>query len=65
MGAYPYHKQSDNFWIVLEGAMDSIVGGVRYHSLAGEVIFMPKNVPHRTGVSVSTYEVVSLLRARN
>ena len=48
-GLYHVHHESDNIWLVLEGTLSSIIGGVRYETKAGEVIFMPAAVPHATG----------------
>jgi mannose-6-phosphate isomerase-like protein (cupin superfamily) len=48
-GVYHVHDQSDNIWVVLEGTLSSIIGGKRYETKAGDVIFMPKGVPHATG----------------
>lgn len=48
-GSYHVHHESDNIWVVLEGTLSSIIGGVRYETRAGEVIFMPAGVPHATG----------------
>ncbi|MBJ7600669.1 MAG: hypothetical protein DLM67_14330 [Candidatus Nephthysia bennettiae] len=48
-GPYHLHRQSDNIWVVLEGTLSSIIGGTRYETRAGEVIFMPADVPHATG----------------
>ena len=48
-GSYHVHYHSDNIWIVLEGTLSSIIGGTRYETKAGEVIFMPADVPHATG----------------
>lgn len=49
MGLYHVHKKSDNIWIVLEGELEAVIGGERYFTRAGEVIFMPAGVPHQTG----------------
>jgi mannose-6-phosphate isomerase-like protein (cupin superfamily) len=48
-GSYHVHHHSDNIWIVLQGTLSSIIGGVRYETRAGEVIFMPADIPHATG----------------
>lgn len=46
VGAYHGHKAAHNIWIVLQGELTAIVGEVRYVVHAGEVIFMPANIPH-------------------
>lgn len=48
-GSYHVHHHSDNIWIVLRGTLSSIIGGVRFETIAGEVIFMPADLPHATG----------------
>jgi mannose-6-phosphate isomerase-like protein (cupin superfamily) len=48
-GGYHYHNDSENIWIVLEGTFEAVVGDTKYLVRKGEVIFMPKVVPHRTG----------------
>ncbi|MFI5386548.1 MAG: cupin domain-containing protein [Fimbriimonadales bacterium] len=49
VGRYHYHKDSDNVWIVTQGTIDAIVAGVRYKVGVGDVIFMPRGLPHSTG----------------
>jgi mannose-6-phosphate isomerase-like protein (cupin superfamily) len=49
MGTYHNHRHAENIWIVMKGEMEAIVGGVRYFVRAGEMIFMPSDVPHATG----------------
>lgn len=48
-GSYHVHQSSDNIWVVVQGTLSSIIGGARYETRAGEVIFMPAAVPHATG----------------
>ena len=48
-GPYHVHHNSDNIWIVLKGTLSSVIGGGEYQTHAGEVIFMPADVPHATG----------------
>jgi mannose-6-phosphate isomerase-like protein (cupin superfamily) len=49
MGVYHVHRHAENIWIVIQGEMEAIIGGVRYFVRAGELIFMPSGVPHATG----------------
>ena len=49
MGVYHVHEHAENIWIVIEGTLEAIIGGVRYIVEAGELIFMPSGVPHATG----------------
>jgi mannose-6-phosphate isomerase-like protein (cupin superfamily) len=49
MGKYHYHKKCENVFVVLQGEMETIVGGVRRFVKAGQVIFMPSEVPHTIG----------------
>lgn len=49
MGAYHYHKKSENVLVVLAGTLEAIVGGKRYMVRENEIIYMPEDVPHATG----------------
>ena len=49
MGVYHNHRHAENVWLVMKGEMEAIVGDVRYFVKAGEMIFMPSDVPHATG----------------
>lgn len=49
LGAYHYHKKSENILVVLQGTLECLVGGVRYLVREGEMIYMPDVVPHATG----------------
>jgi mannose-6-phosphate isomerase-like protein (cupin superfamily) len=49
LGPYHVHHHAENVWVVMEGEMEAIIGGVRYFVKAGEAIFMPADVPHTTG----------------
>jgi mannose-6-phosphate isomerase-like protein (cupin superfamily) len=49
MGVYHMHRHAENVWLVIEGEMEAIIGGVRYFVRPGELIFMPSGVPHATG----------------
>lgn len=49
MGVYHLHNHAENIWIVMQGEMEAIIGGVRYFVKAGELIYMPSGVPHATG----------------
>jgi mannose-6-phosphate isomerase-like protein (cupin superfamily) len=48
-GSYHVHHQSDSIWVVIKGRLRSIIGGKYHETAAGEVIFIPANVPHATG----------------
>jgi mannose-6-phosphate isomerase-like protein (cupin superfamily) len=49
MGQYHIHHHAENIWMVMQGELEAIIGGVRYFVNAGELIFMPSGVPHATG----------------
>ena len=49
MGVYHNHRHAENIWIVMQGELEAIIGGVRYMVKAGELIYMPSDVPHATG----------------
>jgi mannose-6-phosphate isomerase-like protein (cupin superfamily) len=49
MGVYHVHEHAENIWIVTQGTLEAIIGGVRYIVQEGELIFMPSGVPHATG----------------
>jgi mannose-6-phosphate isomerase-like protein (cupin superfamily) len=49
MGSYHVHHHAENIWMVVQGTLEAIIGGVRYVVNEGEIIFMPATVPHATG----------------
>ncbi|PZR88460.1 MAG: hypothetical protein DLM67_20645 [Candidatus Nephthysia bennettiae] len=49
MGVYHMHRHAENIWLVIQGELEAIIGGVRYFVREGEMIFMPSGVPHATG----------------
>lgn len=49
VGPYHYHAVAENVYIVLEGAVEAIVDGVRHVLRAGDTAFIPPGVPHAAG----------------
>lgn len=59
MGKYHLHKRAENVFVVLEGTMEAIVGGVRYFVGPGQMLYCPNNIPHTMGNS-GTVDVVGI-----
>jgi mannose-6-phosphate isomerase-like protein (cupin superfamily) len=49
MGSYHLHHKCENVFVVLKGTFVAIIGGKRYVVPAGQMIFMPNEVPHAMG----------------
>ena len=46
-----HHHESEQILIVMDGAIDLIVEGKRYHLAQGDVIVLPSNIEHEGYVS--------------
>src|SRR6476620_8602947 len=51
-----HHDEHESFYL-LEGALDIVCGGERYHAAAGDFMFLPRGIAH-------TFRVVSERPAR-
>ena len=56
-----YHKFEDETFYILEGEMEFHVGDKKFKAGAGEVVFIPKNVPHHFDILSKTVKALLLI----
>jgi mannose-6-phosphate isomerase-like protein (cupin superfamily) len=49
IGPYHLHEHAENVYIVLDGAVETIIDGVRRIFRKGDVAFIPPGTPHAAG----------------
>jgi mannose-6-phosphate isomerase-like protein (cupin superfamily) len=49
MSGYFSRPRAENLWVVLEGQLETVIGGKRYFVNAGQVLYQPQNVPRAVG----------------
>jgi quercetin dioxygenase-like cupin family protein len=56
-----YHKFEDETFYILDGRMEFHVGDKKFEAGAGEVVFLPKNVPHHFNIVSKTAKALLLI----
>ena len=56
-----YHKFEDETFYILEGKMEFHVGDKKFTAGAGEVVYVPKNVPHHFNIVSKTAKALLLI----
>ncbi len=49
MGPYHFHRNAENIYLVLEGAVQLMIDGVTHQLEKDDVAFIPPGVPHAAG----------------